>query len=444
MNQKTAAFAPGEHAYDGTIGFGRLSNGTATIDGGEGAGFSSLNLAANQGLHYAIGVLTSPMPASGIATFGLQGATKATSQSGTLGLGSLSGALAVDFALGRVGLDLNVDFGSGNNYHVVTTGGVGSTSASEVSIFGAEFSGGGIPTSNAAACASACSAAVRGFFAGAGAARVGFGYRIFDTADEVVGAAAFTQTGFTAAPGGGTLVGPSVMINYAGAHDPSNFPASDSFFLADTFGSVDSSGKLLSFVDAGFTSTTIGTASAAPGESGNDGIIGWSRWRNGTVGGSSSHAGGILAGTQSFHNVFGAPTPLSDMTALQAGNVTATYTLLGATNPTTDAVGAMPGTLSSASLTANFGPGTVSFNANVNVNAAAYAINATGLAISGSGFSGSSFGYTTGAACASGCSTSIHGFFAGAMAARAGVAYNIQNGAGNYVNGAAAFTKAAP
>jgi hypothetical protein len=151
-----------------------------------------------------------------------------------------------------------------------------------------------------------------------------------------------------------------------------------------------------------------------------------------------------LAGTQSFHNVFGAPTPLSDMTALQTGNVTATYTLLGATNPTTDAAGAMPGTLSSASLTANFGSGTASFNANLNVNAAAYVINAAGLAISGSGFSGSSFGYTTGAACASGCSTSVHGFFAGAMAARAGVAYNIQNGAGNYINGAAAFTKATP
>ena len=117
---------------------------------------------------------------------------------------------------------------------------------------------------------------------------------------------------------------------------------------------------------------------------------------------------------------------------------------LGATSPTTDAAGAMPGTLSSASLTANFGSGTVSFNANLNVNAAAYVINAAGLAISGSGFSGSSFGYTTGAACASGCSTSVHGFFAGAMAARAGVAYNIQNGAGNYINGAAAFTKATP
>ncbi|MGH8663244.1 MAG: FecR domain-containing protein [Burkholderiales bacterium] len=440
MDQKTASFAPGEHAYDGTIGFGRLSNGTATVDGGEGAGFSALNLTANQGLHYVFGTLTSPALASGSASFTLQGATKATSASGTLGLGSFSGAMAVDFALGRVGLDFNVNFGS-NNYHVVTTGGLGNTASSEVLTFGPSFSGSGLPTTNPAGCASSCTSSVQGFFAGAGAARAGLGYRIFDDAETIAGAAAFTQSGFTPAPGGGTLVGSSVAMDHAGAHDPGSLGASDSFLKTGTTGAIDSFGKLLRFF-ATSGLTTIGSAVTAPGESANDGIIGWSRWSGGTLGGTSDHAGGAFSGSQSFHNVFGAPTPLSDMTALQSGGVTASYSLLGATNPTTDAIGAMPGTLSSASLTANFGSGTVSFNANLNVNAAAYAIGAAGLPITGSGFSGSSSGYTTGSACASGCSTSIHGFFAGAMAARAGVAYNIQNGSGKFVNGAAAFTKA--
>ena len=52
MQQRTAQFPAGETGFDGTIGFGGLTAGTANIDGGEGAGFAALNLTANQGLHY--------------------------------------------------------------------------------------------------------------------------------------------------------------------------------------------------------------------------------------------------------------------------------------------------------------------------------------------------------------------------------------------------------
>jgi hypothetical protein len=215
---------------------------------------------------------------------------------------------------------------------------------------------------------------------------------------------------------------------------------SDAFLFPATTARIDSTGNLLAFAETSGT-TTLGTASPVGGETGNDGIIGWSRWANGTLGESSPHNGGTFSGNESFHNVFGTPTSASDMSALQMGAVTATYSLLGATKPTTNETGVAPGTLTSALLTANFGSGTVGFNAAVNVNAVNYAVAASGMGISGSTFGGSSSGFTTGAGCASGCNTTIKGFFAGAMAARAGVAYNIQNGAGHFINGAAALTK---
>jgi len=442
MGQGTAAFAAGETGFDGTIGFGRLTNGAASIDGGEGIGFVPLTLATTQGLHYVFGSLTSPMPASGLATYNLQGATKATSESGALGLGTFSGSLAVDFALGRIGMAFNVNFGGGNVYTVTTTGGVTNVRTSEVSLNSPTFSGGGIPTSNPASCCSSCSTSVNGLFAGAGAARAGFGYSIFDSSETVVGAATFAQTGLTPAPAGGALVGTNVFLNYAGAHDLGTFGSSDAFKFIETFGAVDSTGNIVTIVET-VGITTIGTATPAPGETGNDGTIGWSRWVNGTLGGfGSGHSGGTISGTQSFHNVYGTPTSVGDMAALAGGAVTATYNLLGATKPTTDAIGATPGTLTSASLTANFGAGTVAFNAALNVNALNYTMSAGALPISGSGFGGAAT--TVGTGCASGCTGSVAGFFAGAMAARAGVAYSILNGAGNHVNGAIALTKVTP
>lgn len=438
--QGTAQFAVGESGYDGTIGFGRLTNGTVTVDGGEGgSGPSTLNLTANQGLHYVFGAPTNPVLASGIATYTLQGATKATSESGTMGLGTFSGSLAVDFALGQVGMAFNVNFGGGNVYSATSTGGTGNVRDSEVYLHSMGFSGNGLATANPTSCSSGCYTSVDGLFAGTNAARAGLSYRIFDydRDDRVVGAATFAQSGFTPAPAG-ALVGAYISLSHAGAHDLATFGTSDAFKTLDTYGSIDSTGNLVAIQESsGYT--TLGTASPVPGESGNDGIIGWSRWTNGTLGGYGDHANRTLSGIESFHNVFGTPTSASDMTALQTGNVTATYNLIGATKPT-DAAGAMPGTLTSASLSANFGTGLVTFNAALSANAQSYNINATGLPISGSGFGGSASS-VTGSGCACGCSGSVLGFFAGAMAARAGVAYNILNSSGSHVNGAAAFAK---
>ena len=320
---------------------------------------------------------------------------------------------------------------------MTTTGGVADVRFSDVFLFFPTFSGSGLTTTNPSACSSGCSSSVQGFFAGAGAVRAGLGYRIDDGAEQVVGAAAFSQSGFTAAPAG-ALVGADIALSHTGAHDLGTFGASDAFKTLNTTGSIDSSGKLVSILESSGL-TTIGSATTVAGESGNDGIIGWSRWANGTLGGFSSHAGGTIAGTQSFHNVFGIPTSAADMTALAAGAVTATYTLLGATKPTTDAVGATPGTLTQRIAHGEFRRRHRGVQCRAQRQRAQRQHQCSRPADIELGLRRCRADDRDGLWI--GMYGSVHGFFAGAMAARAGVAYNIQNGAGNFVNGAAAMKR---
>lgn len=425
-----------ETGYDGTVGYGRLTNGTVVVDGGEGSGTTTLS--ATQGLHYVFGSITPAAPASlAMATYSLLGATNATSDSGTLGLGTFTGSLAVDFNTRRVGTDFSVAFPS-TTYRVATTGGVTNVLASEMSlsdnsqglVFGQSLGSSNV-TKNAAACSSGCQAYLLGFFAGTNAERAGMGYRILDsdTGQNVSGAAAFTVSG-SSPPLGGS----NISLNYAGAHDivpPSN--SSDSFKHLNTTGSIDATtGALTMITEGGATTATVGMAA----EAGRDDSIGWTRWTSGTLGGAGAHAGSVLSGNLSFHSVYGTPTSAADMTALQTSGLGVTYSLIGKTSPT-DALGSTaPGTLTSGSMIAWFGTQVVDVSLGVSMPSTSYSVNATGLPISGSGFGGTTNNVS--GSC-SGCSANIQGFFAGSMAARAGVAYTISNMGSPVVNGAAAF-----
>jgi hypothetical protein len=194
---------------------------------------------------------------------------------------------------------------------------------------------------------------------------------------------------------------------------------------------LDSDGKLVSF-DGGQGTIGLGTASVV--DVGNDGLIAWGRWVNGLPSGSTVP----LTNTEALHYVVGLPTPSADILALQSGDVTATYGVIGATTPTSSA-GDL-GVLQSGSLTARFGSMTVDVNLGVSTAQDLYTVSGRNIPISGSVFSQSGLPTTSPTTCFSGCSTDISGFFAGAMAQRAGLAYLI-NDSGLRTYGAAAFAK---
>lgn len=173
-----------------------------------------------------------------------------------------------------------------------------------------------------------------------------------------------------------------------------------------------------------------------------DGIIGWGRWIDGTI----DDEGSVYA-MQHVHYVVGMPTPMSDMSALQLGNVTATYSLQGYTYPTawdsytsTFTIGTQPIT---GSLTANFGTTDIMGALTVPIGANVYSTSWSG-SIFGAQFSGyDSMNVTsTGGECsACTCSTFVEGFFAGANASRAGLVYEISGTNYGDIHGAAVFKK---
>ena len=123
---------------------------------------------------------------------------------------------------------------------------------------------------------------------------------------------------------------------------------------------------------------------------------------------------------------------------------TATYSMMGATNPTYADGRTTPGTFS-GTLAMDFGANRVSGSFNVAMpNGSGYS---WGMATNPSGamFSQSSLPVAgSGGACSScGCTAGVTGFFAGASAERAGIAYHINEGFPANANlfGAAAFKK---
>ncbi|MBI1888090.1 MAG: FecR domain-containing protein [Nitrosomonadales bacterium] len=214
-------------------------------------------------------------------------------------------------------------------------------------------------------------------------------------------------------------------------------------YTADVTATFSSTSQLIQY--DGAEGGALGTASVS--FSATDGIIGWGRWNGGITDENYPypHPMHLTNGDtgDTFHYVVGLPTPQADIDAMS--NITATYSLLGGTLPTGDGFEGGVGTLNGGSLTAYFGSRTVDVGLQIAFPAAgSYDITATGMDInSGSTFSGS--GTATGSGyCSEGCYANVAGFFAGANASRAGVAYSFDDpySSGN-VAGVAAFTKSA-
>ena len=204
----------------------------------------------------------------------------------------------------------------------------------------------------------------------------------------------------------------------------------------------DSAGQMTSISGlAGGQFFTLG-AGGAHADFGTDGILAWGRWIGPVTGdwcGGGCNLNENYNANQGFHYVVGMPTPSMPQTG------TATYTLMGATQPTYLDGTVPPGTFS-GSLSVDFGQLTVGMDLNVGIDGKGYAIGGNAR-ISGSTFSSSTGNLTIagtggGACVGSGCSASVDGFFAGASAARAGLDYHItDSGNGRNIIGAAAFRK---
>ena len=170
--------AGGSHAdfgSDGILAWGRWT-GAVTL---RTDGTDLVNLSGNQGLHYVVGLPTARLPTLGTATYTLLGATKPTYVDGTTAPGIFSGSLGVDFGQATVKtIGWNVSMPD-RNYAISDT---------TMSLSGSSFSQSGI---GVAGCSSSCSAFVTGFFSGAAGERAGAGYHIDDSANQVLGAAAF-------------------------------------------------------------------------------------------------------------------------------------------------------------------------------------------------------------------------------------------------------------
>jgi FecR protein len=160
-------------ATDGTIGWGRWVGNTA--------GTAPLTAGT---FDYVVGLSPATMPITGTATYRLMGYTSPTATDGSTGY-SVNGTLSADFALGSVGVNMNVA-NSTSSYAI-------NTITAPLAITGSTF-GGVVPTTSPVSCAQGCSTAISGFFAGTNASRAGLSYSIgVGLGPAIQGVAAFAK-----------------------------------------------------------------------------------------------------------------------------------------------------------------------------------------------------------------------------------------------------------
>lgn len=236
--------------------------------------------------------------------------------------------------------------------------------------------------------------------------------------------------------------------------------SSSNSYVAD----FDASGNLLNFntIFAGEgNSVTLdsGAASHVSAESGSYKTLHWGRLTSTgaavTYNGETVTLGDSQSLTPaSIHYVVGTITDPNEWRNLNQGYAggTATYSVVGQTNPTNTA--GTVGTLNSSTrLTLHLDSSlpTLDIDLDVSMGADNYVAKSTGnsLAFLGSGPAAATFNtsnFTTtvnGGACGgSGCNTSVHGFFSGSQAQQAGMSYSIvDTGTANTtITGAAALT----
>lgn len=211
--------------------------------------------------------------------------------------------------------------------------------------------------------------------------------------------------------------GPGYTVAAAGQYDSS---PGVSYFDSGT-ATFDSASRLTGFVNTFSTlqANSIGSTFAI------DGILGWGVWSSGT----KDEGYGITLLTD-IHYIVGKPTDSSELSALAAGNITATYSLIGYTAPTSNSVGGV-GSNVQADLSINFGTATSTLAVSTDFAGTNYsASNVT-----------ASLNMSTGTMSGVGGGLSYSGFVAGANASHAGIAYTLDASVNGTLSGTLAFKK---
>jgi FecR-like protein len=173
----------GAHADFGTDGILAWGRWTGQVS----VGAVVQGYGPNQGLHYVIGMPTATLPTTGAATYPLAGATRPTYVNGAIAPGTFTGSLNVTFGAPAAVNTVDWRVAMPDRTFLIANTQILTQSGAFVAI--------NIATQG---CLNAgCTAAISGFFAGAGAERIGAGYQISDGAatagNNVVGTAAFRK-----------------------------------------------------------------------------------------------------------------------------------------------------------------------------------------------------------------------------------------------------------
>lgn len=162
---------------DGKIMIGRWAGGKTGGKFYNVGGTGLIDVAANAGFHYAIGVGNSPLPSTGKVTYTLAHKTSVTRGDGSVAPGTLTGSLGANYAgaASQIGFSFTLTIGT-DTYNITTTGGAADPSTSSAmftdSIKGA-FSTNISLTGPLCSAGGSCSAGVDGFVGGADGDRVG-------------------------------------------------------------------------------------------------------------------------------------------------------------------------------------------------------------------------------------------------------------------------------
>ena len=179
------------------VAWGRWTGGTATLQIGASSS-RNVNLSADQGIHYLIGVPSETVPTQGVFTYGLISATRPTIADGSVAPGSFTGTASVWFGPAepaRIGLNGEIAIGNAT-IGFATRGGALDPSLSELRT-GAQYGFSGtldatLAGGDPAGCArTGCTAGLRGGLFGPDAARLGYTYTVGgNSASTTIGGAA--------------------------------------------------------------------------------------------------------------------------------------------------------------------------------------------------------------------------------------------------------------
>lgn len=412
-----------------------------------------------QGLIYLVGSMlgSTSRPESITATYDLAGATGALFTGGNFAPGLFSGTAAIEFGVyganAKMGLDATVTMDEGGDivvYNISTPGGTANPGISEIDLFGSQINGYyQVQSPTGAACSGSavnCNVNLNGFIGGPGAREAGINYLIGNNmANAIYGAAIFSRN--DAPELDNILLGMTYRLR-----SPSNAvlasSVGDSGALATSITIENNEVKL---IDGGINSTFEPGATTVSEVGGVTSVMAWQRWSDGQIGGQSfGNPRATLGQDQSMHVL--AWSPASNMPT----EGTASYSLVGATNPTVADGSVAPGSFDGA-MAVSFGFGTtkIGLDLDVSIGGHTYNVATSGGVVTPSSsqiglgnfaaFDGTLDVAAGGVACAGvTCQAKISGGFAGSGASHAALAYTISdngNPTAKAVQGVAGFER---